>query len=194
MGDWRNQKTWSAITLDRIEQASDFDNWNFMDWITVYDFGNESLRIGWMFIPISIVIIGYGMSIMIFLNPSHRRRNIFIMVFGISFGTFGLVTGAVTIPHNISTYYETKIIYENKKYKVIEGIVENFHPMPYSGHTNESFTLNGIRFSYSDFDESYYGFNNTESHGGPINQNKKVRLSYFESGTKNIILKIEVPK
>ena len=166
-----------------------------MVWTTVYDFGNESLRIGPMFLPVIFVLIGYGMSAFnIRFNRSKGGKRNYIIVFGIIFGTFALFFAVVIIPHNFSTYYKTKKIYESKEYKIIEGLVEKFRPMPYSGHQDETFTLNGINFSYSDFDESYYGFNNTKSHGGPIDQNKKVRLSYFSSQKKNIILKIEVLK
>ena len=88
------------------------------------------------------------------------------IVFGILIGTFSLFFCVLLIPHNFSTYYETKHIYETKAYRVVEGNVERFHPMPYTGHSLESFEVKGITFRYSDFDKSYYGFNNTQSHGG----------------------------
>lgn len=75
-------------------------------------------------------------------------------------------------------------------YIITEGIVEQFDPMPYSGHKHESFVLNGYKFEYSDFDESKGCFNNTFSHGGPIYEGRKVRI-YHKEG---IILRIEVPE
>ncbi len=39
--------------------------------------------------------------------------------------------------------------------------------MPYGGHQQESFTVEGVKFSYSDFSISP-SFNNTKSHGEPI--------------------------
>lgn len=78
--------------------------------------------------------------------------------------------------------------YENGNFKVVEGTVENFDPMPSSGHKMESFTVNGIRFEYSDF-EVTPGFNNAASRGGPIREGLKVRISYIG----NTILKLEVP-
>ena len=165
------------------------------NWITVYDFGNNTLRIGWMLIPVSFILIGYGTSIYnIFFNEvnyAKRKKNIH---FGLLLGTFALFFAIMTIPANFSSYHETKKIYESGKYEIVEGIVENFKSMPYGGHQQESFTMNNIKFSYSDYDQSNYGFNNTKSHGGPIDENKKVRLSYFISHNKNIILKIEVPE
>lgn len=55
-------------------------------------------------------------------------------------------------------------------YSVVDGTVENFHPMPHHGHSNERFEVKGIRFVYSDFIGTEC-FNNTTSHGGPIRAN-----------------------
>ena len=70
---------------------------------------------------------------------------------------------AVTFPQ----YYQLRKKYRAQQYSVVEGIVENFKPMPYEGHENETFTVNGIRFEYSDYAVSP-AFNQTSSHGGPI--------------------------
>lgn len=72
---------------------------------------------------------------------------------------------------------------------VIEGVVENFHPMPKSGHDTERFEVNGVHFSYSDYATSR-GFNNTASHGGPISEGLQVRICH-NSGD---ILRLEVAR
>jgi hypothetical protein len=59
--------------------------------------------------------------------------------------------------------------------------------MPYTGHSEESFTVEGHRFSYSDYIVTS-GFHNTASHGGPIREGLHVRVTY--SG--NLILRLEV--
>jgi hypothetical protein len=70
---------------------------------------------------------------------------------------------------------------------IIEGPVQNFHPMPYNGHDEESFTVTGVEFHYSDFilDGS---FNNTASHGGPIRANLPVRICQAQGR----IMKLEI--
>lgn len=78
-----------------------------------------------------------------------------------------------------SEYFLYRDIMKNKKYKEVEGIVENFDPMPYSGHKHESFTVKGIQFKYSDYVVSA-GFNTTKSHGGPLDKGKFVRIRYFK--------------
>jgi hypothetical protein len=83
---------------------------------------------------------------------------------------------------------------QNGKYTIIEGEVENFVPMPYEGHSRESFTVKGVRFSYSDFDNTP-GFNNTSSHGGPIKGGLYVRIYYATDPDyphENRILKLEI--
>jgi len=61
--------------------------------------------------------------------------------------------------------------------------------MPYTGHQDETFTVNGVRFSYSDFGVTC-GFNNSASHGGPIREGLQVRIHYVG----NAILRLEVAR
>lgn len=71
---------------------------------------------------------------------------------------------------------------------VVEGCLQAFHPMPSEGHDEERIIVNGKAFSYSDFDESTPGFNNTSSHGGPIRADSAVRIHYVG----NTIVKLAV--
>lgn len=77
---------------------------------------------------------------------------------------------------------------------IAEGVVENFHPMPKEGHSNETFTVNGTLFAYSDYTVTP-AFNKTASHGGPIKQGLYVRIHYTDSrefGGQKAILRIEL--
>ena len=76
---------------------------------------------------------------------------------------------------------------KNGHYQSIEGLVGNFVPMPYEGHSQESFVVSGKRFAYSDYIATA-GFHQTASHGGPIRQGLPVRIAY----TGNLILRLEV--
>lgn len=73
--------------------------------------------------------------------------------------------------------------------KVVEGVVENFHPMPAGGHDTERFTVEGVPFAYSDF-ILVPGFHNTSSHGGPVRAGLRVRIHY--AGERHNILKLEI--
>ncbi|XDZ54321.1 hypothetical protein FlaCF_1369 [Flavobacterium tructae] len=90
-------------------------------------------------------------------------------------------------------YYKTNDLYRNAKLQT-EGFVTNFHPMPSGGHDNERFIVNGVKFEFSDFDISNFGYNNSKSHGGAIDANKYVRISYIKIKNSNQILKLEVRK
>ncbi len=74
---------------------------------------------------------------------------------------------------------------------VVEGPVLNFHPMPYSGHDTERFTVRGVSFEYSDYSVSA-GFNHTRSHGGPIDEGVFVRIHYDGPPKGARILKLEI--
>lgn len=78
---------------------------------------------------------------------------------------------------------------ENGTAAVVEGPVENFVPMPEEGHAEESFTVHGVPFHYSDFNMTS-AFRNTRSHGGPIRAGVHVRIHY----RGNAILKLEISK
>lgn len=59
----------------------------------------------------------------------------------------------------------------------VEGPVENFQPMPWSGHAMERFCVQRRCFAYSDFVVTA-GFHRTAAYGGPIRAGLPVRVSY----------------
>ena len=63
------------------------------------------------------------------------------------------------------------------EYSVVEGVVTDFHPMPYEGHDNECFSVQAHRFCYSDYVVAP-GFHNAASHGGPMRSGLRVRIAY----------------
>lgn len=163
-----------------------------MDYKTVFEITEKGLDMIF-FMPILFVFIGIGISwFNIKYNKSTSPKKKFTIVFGFIFSGFALLIVLLTLPSSISTRTKTNQIFENKEYQVIEGTIENFHPMPHSGHDMESFTINDVYFEYSDF-VIHYGFNNTASHGEPIKRNgQQVRLSYITKNGDNRILKIEL--
>lgn len=69
--------------------------------------------------------------------------------------------------------------YRSGNYAVVQGQVENFHPMPYEGHQDECFSVQSQTFCYSDYGVQP-GFDRSTSHGGPIHQGLPVRIAYFD--------------
>lgn len=164
---------------------------------TIYDFtssdGFKKFQV--LFIPIGVFLFSKFFLFLIendkdedlFKNPEQQKFIIkiiqylsisFFCLFSISFGRL---------------YYKTNDLYNNSKLQ-IEGFVTNFHPMPEGGHDSERFTVNGVQFQFSDFDISDFGYNNTKSHGGVIDENKYVKISYIRVNNINQILKLEVRK
>ena len=163
-----------------------------MDYTTVFevtDKGFDMLTLT----PLIFLIVGLGISwFNIKYNKSTSPKKRFTIVFGFIFSGFALIILLLTVPSSLANQQKTKMIFENKEYKVVEGKIENFHAMPYSGHDVESFTVNGVYFEYSDY-MLVYGFNKTASHGGPLKSNgQQVRLSYITVGEENRILKVEL--
>ena len=73
---------------------------------------------------------------------------------------------------------------------VAEGMVDNFHTSTVFGHESEAFTINGIKFEYSNSIEP--GYSKTKQFGGCIKGNGQLlKISYITIDEKNIILRIE---
>jgi len=105
----------------------------------------------------------------------YRQRKLIV---GIVYAFFLLAAVTVYPGSGIRDMYQrAQDAYRYGQYQTIDGVVTNFHPMPYSGHQNESFVINGIQFTYSDY-VLVPCFNNTASHGGPIRDGIRVRIAY----------------
>ena len=122
-------------------------------------------------------MIAIGVIVIILMRKFNAKRSQQIFMY---FWTgFGVLWTTIAFIGTGSEYFSCVSAMKNGTYEEVEGLVENFDPMPHSGHKNESFTVNGINFEYSDFGSSA-GFNNTKSHGGPIDEGKYVRIKYFD--------------
>ena len=154
-----------------------------MEYQTVYSILDHSASVPWWHVVI-------GLLVPLGAVRAWRKRD-WITLVGI--GAWGLFWNFGILPPSWRIYHDHERAQEQLRSgdcEVVEGTVENFRPMPHHGHSVESFTVNGVRFSYSDFDISKPGFNNTESHGGPIHAGMRVRVHYRGES----ILKIEVPR
>lgn len=163
----------------------------------VYDFADRLPRFGFMLLPLIFVVVGIGIYFyhkkFVDSNATSTfgiKKRKYGMAFGIIFASFGGLISVLLIPIMLGEYYNTKSVYDKKQYQLIEGNVQNYHPMPEGGHDTERFTVNGVEFEFSDFDVSDYGYNNAASHGGAIRQGLKVQIGYFNNGNKNVILKL----
>lgn len=114
------------------------------------------------------------------------------VISGICF-CFLVVYNVVDITSSLDMHKKIAEEYEVGNYEIVEGFVEDFEPMPYDGHGNESFEIKGVKFSYSDY-INICGYNNAKSHGGVIvgnGQHLKIGYIYYDSSYGNIIVYIE---
>jgi hypothetical protein len=110
---------------------------------------------------------------------------------GLSWGIMllGGFIALLAILFTVDSYAENSIAYLRGQYSVVEGSVENFHPLPYGkGDYRETFSVGGQDFSYSDSLNGPECFQHSSTHGGPVRQGQYVRIAY----SNNCILKLEI--
>jgi hypothetical protein len=160
-----------------------------MHYVTVFDASAHPYRSLTFVLPgIAFMLVGAVMLFRpewlekVFRRPLRHRR-IFRWFFFL-FAVFWTVVSGASI---FSDALRASQTLKSGKCEIVEGRVEHFHPMPFEGHDNERFDVQGIEFSYSDYSVSA-GFNNAASHGGPIREGLPVRICY--SGGE--ILRLEI--
>lgn len=116
-------------------------------------------------------------------KKSWRERRLFgdVMI------GFACLWSGVTFSSTFREYVRVRSAYRRSQFKVVEGRVTNFRPMPYAGHQDECFSVQSQTFCYSDY-EVTAGFNNSASHDGPIRDGLPVRVSYVG----NSIVRLEI--
>lgn len=105
-------------------------------------------------------------------GPKGAAGKIFAWIFFL-FSGFISVTWLITSTNQTSSL---KSAVKSGQVSVVEGCLQYFHPMPEQGHDTERLELNGKTFEYSDYIVTS-GFHTSESHGGPIHPDTKLRLT-----------------
>ena len=120
-----------------------------------------------------------------------KKRDINGLIIGIV-GTIVMVFTVFTvIPDQIMMYNDTVGAYKRGNYEIVEGYVENFHPMPKEGHDSERFSINGIWFKYSS--PASLGYHKPRFEGGVITgDGQHLRIGYTNHRwLGNVIVYIE---
>lgn len=161
-----------------------------MHYVTVFDAASDPLR-NWWFpaLGLSLAVVGTAMMFIPRFQKFRGLRGSGLVGLGAVFASFSVLWTSLAsfgmVAVNLTAQREVK----SGACTVVEGAVTDFHPMPEDGHPPENFSLNGVRFEYSDFNITG-GFNNTASHGGPIRQGLPVRICYLDGE----ILRLEVAR
>lgn len=138
---------------------------------------------GLLFVVVGLVLVLYRHRLPGWWGKGRQRGPLFAY----SFLAFSILW---TLAACISTYAEYSRLsaaVQDGRVEVVEGIVRSFDPMPASGHKMERFCVERVCFSYSDFVVTN-AFNQTASHGGPIRDGLRVRVTFVG----NDIVKLQV--
>jgi hypothetical protein len=168
---------------------------NTEQFVKVFDVLDSGFR-DWRFSAFGLIFVAIGIVIFVFPKiikiagiPYLNVRSKSQALFRYSFLGFAVLWTVTSFFATYSMYLRHKALAQEDGCRVVEGPIEHFVPMPYGGHAQESFTVSGVPFKYSDFTITD-GFNNTASHGGPITSDSYVRICYDPSG--NVILRLEI--
>lgn len=162
-----------------------------MNFHVVYDAANQGHpALAMNLVPLGIVCGG----LLLVLAPDLMQR---LLPYGLQgrarrifswfFLCFGLLASVVVFLSTTKPYDAAATASREHRYRIAEGTVTDFVPMPYTGHSLESFVVGVRKFSYSDYILTGR-FNTTASHGGPIRSGLAVRISYVG----NCIVRVEV--
>jgi hypothetical protein len=164
------------------------------DYTTVFD----ATTAGWTTWPPVLFGLGFvavGLAFK-FLPPRLFKRpptRLFIYIF-LGFSLFWTTIVAWATWTEYSAVMDAA---RDGKLKVVEGKVEKFVPMPWSGHAMERFCVKDACFAYSNFVVTV-GFHNAASHGGPLHEGLPVRIAYMDNtgapSPGNVIVKLEIGK
>jgi hypothetical protein len=168
---------------------------NDSDYVVVFNILDYGYRQWWLpdgYLPLALLVF---LVILIFWIIEARKRGEKIESYKVCFVAVFLVGTLIALPlgfiGTFRDYQKCSHALTSGRASYVEGTVENFVPMPYSGHTPgvESFTVSGVPFSYSDYIPEA-GFNQTSSHGGSIRQGLPVHIWYVG----NEIVKLEIKR
>ena len=129
-----------------------------------------------------ILIMGIVVIYVAFFDPEQRfgKSKIPFRIFAGVVGPLFIIAGIVVLYGGVKQAYLYKDLLDSDKVYEVEGLVENYHCPPSTGHDSEHFDINGVHFEYSYF-ETRNGYHKPASNGGVITKNgQHLRIKYVE--------------
>jgi hypothetical protein len=161
------------------------------NFVKVFDIVDSGFK-NWAFSAFGLIFVVVGVIIFFFPKiidatgiPNLNFKSRLQTFFRYGFLGFAILWTAGSFFATYSGHLRHKAIVQQNRCRVVEGPVEHFVP----GRAQESFSVAGVPFRYSDFMITD-GFNNTSSHGGPIRSDSYVRICY--DPPRNVILRLEI--
>jgi hypothetical protein len=166
--------------------------------VKVFDVLDAGFR-DWKFAAIGLILVAVTLANVVFGDKLPRALRLRIQFlrpwpWAMTLARYAALAFALfwTAGAFSTTYFQHqrhRALAEQNQCRVVEGPVQDFVPMPFTGHAQESFFVAGVPFRYSDYGVTD-AFNNTASHGGPIDADSYVRICYDPSD--NAILRLEI--
>ena len=101
-----------------------------------------------------------------------------------------LVVFLFTMGSSVLMYAACRRLWKRGEVSEVTGYVENYHPMPASGHDMESFEIDGVSFSYSNF-VLQTGYHCAASWGGVVTHDgQHLKIQYIQVEEEKIIVYI----
>lgn len=162
-----------------------------------YSFNPENMLL--CLIPLAVGVVFFANSIVQVRSKKKNRgwdgfvESLF-KVLGFIVGPVGIVMFVMSVAGLVFEYKSYQETLKTDEIYVVEGYVENYHPMPYEGHDTEHFEIDGVYFEYSDY-TIMNGYNISASHGGVVTHNGQyLKIKYvteeYDGEDNNIILYI----
>jgi hypothetical protein len=142
-------------------------------------------ELGWRSFPWARVIqplvflVGGLLLIKLF---KRKTTYLIVLVFVTSMASLIFLISLVVF---IPDFVKLRAAYVSGKSVVVEGVVQNFRPAPTIGPAIESFSVNGVSFSYNALDDTPC-FHNAPLHGGPVREGLNVRIHCYEGCIQRI--------
>lgn len=144
--------------------------------IKYYDITESIPGLIW-FLGVGLAVLVFSTTILLYLSITNKSRVNQLRAGFMS--VFSLIWVSIIWAAAGQDYFRAKLALKNHTYEVVEGRVEHFHPMPKEGHEDESFSVKGIPFKYSEF-KIDFGYNQCRVNGGPVYQGKLVKIHAYK--------------
>lgn len=155
----------------------------------------SALIIGYIFLSLFVIFcitmyLGIGRNSKVTLRGGQRVNSFLVVIPPVVI--FSLVyLNIVKLKIDVYQHDKTLLNSNSKGLKIVEGTVKDYSAEAEGGHGNEEFTVKGVLFHYSHFEEGRSGYNKTYWYGGVIRQNLYVKITYYDDGDRNAILRLE---
>jgi tellurite resistance protein TehA-like permease len=141
-----------------------------MQYITLFEIGLKSFPWNGLLHPVPFILV--GMLLFRFGKSKQIYQATGIIVAALA--TIIFLLAAVSLA---PSFIELRRGFRSGNSSIVEGVVENFHPAPPLGAAEESFSVNGVNFSYNALDLTPC-FHNAPFRKGPIRSGLAIRIYY----------------